>query len=629
MSRSLVPGLALGLALLFPSSAFAVNIGVNGGPCAVYASIEVAVAGAASGDVLRIAPGVYPENTIALSGTDISLISADNTCAPGTSGVVQITPAGANRIFDLDASTLNLVRLDIVGGTIAGKGGAVFMDDSALILWESTVRDGITNDNGACIHAQDASTISMIGSRVHNCATPARGGGVNLDASTLKVDVDSRIHDNRAALDGGGVHGVNSEIDVVGTVDHNEATNGYGGGVFVANDMAGSGLVRVSGTVRNNRAVWGGGVHAKGTATTCLVEDGGRLHLNTASSTGGGISSVSANVDLLDGSQVDHNEAGSHGGGLYVSAGTLFVEGTSLGDARISDNRSGGNGGGAYLTAATLEARLADFDDNLASGDGGGLYFTSPLLPKTGTLHNVRMEGNEASSGGAILASGAVDLTMASDFTDCSTATLLTNRFCSELIENTATGGHGGAIRAQGGADLDLQSTGAARNTAATNGGLLSVDGGSTTASMENVLAVNNQTLANAAVRVLNGAHLDMEGNTLTGSHRAVAYAPGTSGSFDRNIAWGNTLDVLLNGIGGNCNTNQTAIAAPPGANNDQLDPMFNGANPRSTFKLTPAVGGAPGSPSIDACLLGPAIDLDGNARPIGIRFDRGAFEGP
>lgn len=69
--------MAIVLALLFPTSAFATNVGINGGPC-TYVSIQDAVAAASAGAVLYARPGIYIPPTINVN-TSISIASSDAT----------------------------------------------------------------------------------------------------------------------------------------------------------------------------------------------------------------------------------------------------------------------------------------------------------------------------------------------------------------------------------------------------------------------------------------------------------------------------------------------------------------------------------------------------------------------
>jgi predicted outer membrane repeat protein len=127
----------------------------------------------------------------------------------------------------------------------------------------------------------------------------------------------------------------------------------YGGGL----EIDGDGTVELYDTqVFGNDSTRGGGVHMDDAGSTLVLDDVSRIHSNTADDHGGGIYCENGSITLTGGSDI-----GVNGGNIADDDG----DGT-------------GNGGGAYLDACTLtlngqDGTFIDVIDNQAV-NGGGVY---------------------------------------------------------------------------------------------------------------------------------------------------------------------------------------------------------------------------------------------------------------
>src|SRR5688500_195533 len=119
----------------FPSAAWANNVGINGGAC-TYATVELAVLAANSGDTLYVSPGTYNENEMFVTSMTLPIKSADAACSTAVPGGVTIDAAGANRLFNLDDATLELEGLTVRGGS-ATNGGNVFADNGSHLILDN------------------------------------------------------------------------------------------------------------------------------------------------------------------------------------------------------------------------------------------------------------------------------------------------------------------------------------------------------------------------------------------------------------------------------------------------------------------------------------------------------------
>jgi predicted outer membrane repeat protein len=186
---------------------------------------------------------------------------------------------------------------------------------------------------------------------------------------------------------------------------------------------------------RDNTDGLGGAIEARGAATVVEFGPGASVFANTAGSHGGAIHLTSGTLLLGNGAQVVGNTAGVDGGGIYCDGGSVIqgVEGNTSQTSSWSNNLANRNGGaltavngctvvlngglsvvvannsamrsgGAFMVLNSyLTTRLGTFvSNNTAAEHGGGIYCggTTNLLPSIVNLIDSQVQGNNAALDG-------------------------------------------------------------------------------------------------------------------------------------------------------------------------------------------------------------------------------------
>jgi hypothetical protein len=150
------------------------------------------------------------------------------------------------------------------------------------------------------------------------------------------------------------------------------------------------GLVLRNLTITGGRATIAGGIYVPGgrlTVEHSTITGNTSVPVPTSGITGhgGGIHANDGATVTITNSTVSGNEAGAHGGGLFIHNSTLtLLHGT------IADNRAGGTGGGLWSTSqATLNVRNSIISgNNLGNGDNCDIATPSAPITAEGVLAN-------------------------------------------------------------------------------------------------------------------------------------------------------------------------------------------------------------------------------------------------
>ena len=297
-------------------------------------------------------------------------------------------------------SSLTLRNSRVSNNTaIAGAGIGGIDNANIFVRDDSVIEDNHANEIGGGIGLRSSSSLRIRSSIVRNnraFADPddyvgmglvspeiTQGGGISAsDNSDVEV-IENSVVSGNIALNGGGVHISNSELEVSDSVVENNVSEGidtvfletvterrgFGGGIY-----ADSGSINVQNSeVRTNSAGSGGGVFITSTVDS---------------------TSVSINQ-----STVVENVAQNWGGGLYITAAesSAFVINSTLSSNIAGDGAQVGvfpAGGGIYALSA--ETRV--FSSTLAlntvqNGTGGGFHIINGFA---GLANNI-VSGNNAS----------------------------------------------------------------------------------------------------------------------------------------------------------------------------------------------------------------------------------------
>ena len=354
-----------------------------------------------------------------------SLYDAEND-APG----LTIDANQSGRIFHFSGSQSNveLVGLNLTGGSVDGAGGAIYAASVNLTVANSVFEgNAATGTGGAIRSAKGALTLSNVAFTSN--ASTSSGGVISANGGILTIN-DSAFVGN-VATNSGGVIYLSSETAVVsGATFTGNETEKLGGVIAATNDSS----VTVDGsTFSGNTAISGGAIYQTGGSLAItngvLTENssrsyGGAAYLkgvgeatitsstitkNTTSSFGGAIAATgNTNITSTDAAFSENNA--SIGGAFYQVGGSL-----ALTDGAVSENGAKTSGGAIYqANAQALTISGATFADNTAVGNGGAIYVVgSTVTIQSSENSAVSFTGNASQKfGGAIYASKVNSLTL-------------------------------------------------------------------------------------------------------------------------------------------------------------------------------------------------------------------------
>ncbi len=341
----------------------------------------------------------------------------------------------------------------MTGGTISGNnalsngGGILFLNGSANIT--SGIIENNTAKNGGGIYNNKQSTLEIGEAIIRNNTAESSGGGIYA-LSTL-IATGSEISGNIAKYSGGGIYYSlddysNREFKLTNcTISNNKVTSAsndflYGGGICVAGGTAtltncivndntvenlstsnlaadgggiclseSSRLVMSGGSISNNTAGYGGGIHMNGLLSNTVEANLNDVIIsgNTALSQGGGICASNRNILSLTNSTVSDNTAQRSGGGIQYD-GMTDIHRFTINGSTITQNSSSMDGGGIYINRG-----LATITDSLitknSASSGGGAYLSFSTYTN---FVNTEISGNRATAkAGGIFSFGDVKLT--------------------------------------------------------------------------------------------------------------------------------------------------------------------------------------------------------------------------
>ena len=185
-----------------------------------------------------------------------------------------------------------------------------------------------------------------------------------------------------------------------------------------------------------------------------VVEDADLTVKNVTMEKGSGINGggiyIQDGLLIIDNVVITENYARDHGGGIYVTFGSLDIKG----DSEITRNSAGDSGGGIWVNNANVTMVDAEISENVtAASGGGGMYFTSGTIAHSLEVMTSTFKKNEATlDGGGLRVSNGIGSIVRSSF-----------------IENTADDGGGMKIY---NSTLNIENTTISTNTARLGAGL-------------------------------------------------------------------------------------------------------------------------------------------------------------
>ena len=398
--------------------------------------------------------------------------------------------------IEVVGTTFSFNSANRAGGGIEVIDGSLELIDSNLISNDVDGVAGTANPgNGGGLHVTGVSTVTLEGGSVFGNLAASEGGGLwNQAGSTLTV-VDSIISSNEAFGDsategGGGVFNNGGIVDISGVdtiISDNFASgaSGSGGGIF--ND--GGEVTITDATIQANVANRaGGGIEATAGSTTELINvlltennAGVGADAVAAPGNGGGFHITGAGDASIIGGEVSDNVAAREGGGLWNGSGLMTIDGTEIfgnvASGPAADDGGGGifnNGGPMMITGAVITDNIADGE----SGSGGGLLSLAGDIEVVGTTFSFN-SANRA-GGGIEVIDGSLELI---------DSNLISNDV--DGVAGTANPGNGGGLHVTGVSTVTLEGGSVFGNLAASEGGGLWNQAGSTLTVVDSIISSN------------------------------------------------------------------------------------------------------------------------------------------
>ncbi|KAF0690872.1 Aste57867_17781 [Aphanomyces stellatus] len=328
---------------------------------------------------------------------------------------------GGLYIVDCEIPQGSINRLHFKNVTASAVGGGIYTVLTTLWL-NQLIAINSSAENGGFMSLED-SMVVLINSSVQQAKASVNGGAIYAIVSTLLTN-STQLVENNAANYGGSIYGFASNFRLVNSTVQSSMAN-LGGGIYASS----SNIQLETSVVKLNRAGTGGGICSD---LTSIVVDGCTFQWNSASGAGGA-ASVSYNFIQLRDSIISNNDAKQGGAFMFTNAHGFSIEtcfftnntahidplnravqqGGALAVAQISENSSisnsvfqfnnaeGANGGAVYATMAgipsvfEIQLQNTTFKGNQA-GAGGALYLDSMLFNFDGAI----FQSNEASTGG-------------------------------------------------------------------------------------------------------------------------------------------------------------------------------------------------------------------------------------
>lgn len=405
------------------------------------------------------------------------------------------------KLISDSASTLRTITVKYSGWALCQIAGA-----NCTLTLQNVILDGNNSSGGFDfgIYLVEGNLIMDAGSKIQNFNNTTdyyNVGGIFLENSTFIMNADSEIFNNKSTDSGGGVILNNCNFTMNGgTISNNTAPSG-GGGV----QLKGGTFTMNGGTISNNTTnIGGGGVNLLGGTFTM---NGGTIELNEATD-GAGVNITSSGVfTMTENAIIQDNTASASGGGVFVSSGCSFeLKKGSSAVPTIHKNIATQSGGGVYVlydadpgTVFTMTGGI--ISNNEAKGteynsQGGGIAFCigdKHIYSGTETIEalQVTLTGGEIISNTAITGGGIGfinNLTGAStpvQFTIDGTVVGGTSEKANKAVnyDNIANnGGNGGGVGTTtsygAGITIILKSGSISYNEAASNGGGVNCDPG-------------------------------------------------------------------------------------------------------------------------------------------------------
>ncbi len=583
-------------------------------------------------------PGIF------LNGVLSAILDA-TTISSNKWTTTSLTYGGGLYLLTSTATLQNgsLVERHDAPSLLEGRGGGIYVNSSTLTLDNSFVRNNSAQLGGGIRVFNNSVLTIRNGSWVDHNLSIEEGGGIAVGANPdIIPDVNvenSTFQYNHSNKSGGAVYINAGTLDFTGWWDVRwNSADEYGGAFVVTGtgdaDFAAGGASYLA---VNSAAMNGGAIYIGNQDVVSLYAIYGyRINFNTNSagqSGGGGYANGGGYFDLYGELQMTSNSAGSNGGLFYLTNDSnLWIDDYNTLRPQVWVNYAM-NGGSIYASGSTVELDGVDFgttnNGSYTTAGSGGVI--AAVNNSTLNMDNCHFMNNRAVSHGgaiyavnstvAIVSSMSPALTFAEiEHPDPKASNCNPYTACSAFYNNLADSngdnvGNGGAIYISGGT-MNMQKTHLHDNHAYRGGAIFQTDSTAYT-TVSNVLIYKNSTTisSGAGIRTEGGSFFVNHGTFADNTIGAAFSTTGTFSQITNSIAYGNTLGFIGDfSILSTCNIDQAGTVGMIVINS----PFVGGGDYHLSVN----------SLAIDACNTGLERDLNNRVRPIGVRYDMGAFEG-
>jgi hypothetical protein len=384
--------------------------GACGGMMPCYSIVQAAVDAADSGDIIKVATGVYadvhmrPRNDVTTTGvvTQVVYITKSVTIQGGYTTTNWATPFPVTQPTTLDAQGQGRVLyitgyisptiqgLRITGGNAAGEvGGGLCVYGGYATLISNTVASNTAGYGGGLYLYQSAAALN--GNAVTSNTATADGGGVYLEASTARLN--NNLIAGNSASGGGGLYLYYGANTLSGNAVISNTAYDRGGGLSV---------VRSNSSLNNNTVI-----------SNAAINYGGGLYLFRSNA------ALGSNI-------VNSNTVNSKGGGLF-----LWYSDAALTNTIVTDNHANTGGSGLYIEASSPRLLHTTIARN-TGGDDSGVYFSgaaNSTVALTNTILVNQRVGITVTSGNTAILNGVLWYGNASANTGGAGTLIMTNAY--------------------------------------------------------------------------------------------------------------------------------------------------------------------------------------------------------
>ncbi|MBE6981515.1 MAG: hypothetical protein E7437_04235 [Ruminococcaceae bacterium] len=362
------------------------------------------------GNIYIISGGLFTMQGGKVSEGESSVSSGGNIGVVSTNGTTTVNIEGG--IIEKGVA----VNGGNIYGFVSGENEkSVIINISGGTITEGTAKSTTGGGGNIAVTANGELNISGTAEITNGQATNNYGGNIYVSNAALSI-TGGTISGGTAANHGGGIYVHSGEFTLSGgTVQNCQAAAG-GGGVFVASAAT---FTMTGGTVRNCQAVYGGNLFVYG--TTADISGGtisGGVSTNQDSSAGGNINvekkddTYVGTLNLSGTAVVTGGQAtNSDGGNIFINRATMTMTGGTISGGLAEGEKNAKHGGAICVADGSLNISGGTVSGCVASSHGGGIYATenAAVTISGGTFTGNKSTGS-GSNGGNLSAEGAVTI---------------------------------------------------------------------------------------------------------------------------------------------------------------------------------------------------------------------------